>query len=71
MDGHAEESCVSRRKTPRCNLAVRPEDLSPHDAEVLRKFGEYLAIQHSRKVDGDSFVHAIAEHALYPDGLEQ
>lgn len=61
---------MSAPKTPRCNLAVRPEDLSPHDAEELRKFGEYLKIQHSRKVDGDSWAHAIAEQALYPEGLE-
>ncbi len=61
---------MSKPKTPRCNRMVRPEDLSPHDAEELRKFREYLKIQHSRNGDGDSWAHALAEQALYPEGLE-
>jgi hypothetical protein len=64
------ETIMTRPKTPRCLGAIRPEDLSPHDQDELRKFGEYLKIQHSRKVDGDSWAHAIAEHALCHDGLE-
>lgn len=56
-------------KRHQCGTAVRPEDLSAHDQNELKKFEQFLLVGKARKEGADPSTCDMLEAAIYPEGI--